>query len=192
MGSNLYGRKGTVGMASGRGVSLLNPQPEQYYIQDIAHNLSRMCRWGGGVIGPVFTVAQHSVMVAHYCPKEERLAGLLHDGSEAVLGDSVRPLKALLPKYRKIELAHMTAIGLRFGIPSKLSDGVHAADSLLLLAEYRDLRARNDAVCFPGVDVEKEAKPVPLLVPWETHVAYKRFLMLYCQLTDTPIESLTE
>jgi 5'-deoxynucleotidase YfbR-like HD superfamily hydrolase len=115
-------------MLSGRRLDLLDPSPMDIEIEDIAHGLARVARWNGQTIGEhAFSVAQHSVVVeeicAHIQPDLEpkwRLAALLHDASEYVIGDMISPFKAALGlDYKKFEERLETAIHIRFGIPAK-------------------------------------------------------------------------
>jgi len=114
-------------MLSGRRLDLLDPSPME--IEDIAHGLARVARWNGQTIGEhAFSVAQHSVVVeeivAHIKPDVEprwRLAALLHDASEYVIGDMISPFKAALGvDYRTFEERLETAIHVRFGLPAKV------------------------------------------------------------------------
>jgi hypothetical protein len=106
-------------MLSGRRLDLLDPSPMDIEIQDIAHGLARVARWNGQTTGEhAFSVAQHSVVVeeivAHIQPDIEprwRLAALLHDASEYVIGDMISPFKAALGvDYRNFEDRLETAI----------------------------------------------------------------------------------
>ena len=115
-------------MLSGRRLDLLDPSPMDIEIEDIAHGLARVARWNGQTVGEhAFSVAQHSVVVeeicAHVRPDLEprwRLAALLHDASEYVIGDMISPFKAALGvDYKKFEERLETAIHVRFGIPAK-------------------------------------------------------------------------
>jgi Predicted hydrolases of HD superfamily len=115
-------------MLSGRRLDLLDPSPFDIEIEDIAHGLARVARWNGQTIGEhAFSVAQHSVVVeeiaAHIQPGLEpkwRLAALLHDASEYVIGDMISPFKAALGvNYKAFEARLETAIHLRFGLPPK-------------------------------------------------------------------------
>ena len=115
-------------MLSGRRLDLLDPSPMDIEIEDIAHGLARVARWNGQTVGEhAFSVAQHSVVVeeivAHIQPDIEprwRLAALLHDASEYVIGDMISPFKAALGvDYKLFEERLENAIHIRFGIPAK-------------------------------------------------------------------------
>jgi 5'-deoxynucleotidase YfbR-like HD superfamily hydrolase len=115
-------------MLSGRRLDLLDPSPMDIEIEDIAHGLARVARWNGQTVGAhAFSVAQHSVVVeeivAHIRPGIEprwRLAALLHDASEYVIGDMISPFKAALGvDYKVFEERLETAIHVRFGLPAR-------------------------------------------------------------------------
>ncbi len=115
-------------MLSGRRLDLLDPSPMDIEIEDIAHGLARVARWNGQTVGEhAFSVAQHSVVVeeivAHIRPDIEprwRLAALLHDASEYVIGDMISPFKAALGyDYKLFEERLENAIHVRFGLPAK-------------------------------------------------------------------------
>ncbi|WP_300575998.1 HD family hydrolase [Phenylobacterium sp.] len=115
-------------MLSGRRLDLLDPSPMDIEIEDIAHGLARVARWNGQTIGDhAFSVAQHSIVVeeivAHIQPDiapRWRLAALLHDAAEYVIGDMISPFKqALGLDYKLFEERLETAIHVRFGLPAK-------------------------------------------------------------------------
>jgi len=115
-------------MLSGRRLDLLDPSPFDIEIEDIAHGLARVARWNGQTVGEhAFSVAQHSCVVeeivAHMKPGIEpkwRLAALLHDASEYVIGDMISPFKSALGmNYKAFEARLETAIHVRFGLPPK-------------------------------------------------------------------------
>jgi 5'-deoxynucleotidase YfbR-like HD superfamily hydrolase len=115
-------------MLSGRRLDLLDPSPMDIEIEDIAHGLARVARWNGQTVGDhSFSVAQHSVVVeeilAHIQPGVEarwRLAALLHDAPEYVIGDMISPFKAALGlDYRAFEDRLESAIHIRFGLPAR-------------------------------------------------------------------------
>ena len=124
-------------MLSGRRLDLLDPSPLDVEIQDIAHGLARVARWNGQTKGDhAFSVAQHSLIVETAFAQGEpdprwRLAALLHDGPEYVIGDMISPFKAVLGgDYKSVEGRLQTAIHLRFGLPPILPPKVKAAIKL--------------------------------------------------------------
>jgi 5'-deoxynucleotidase YfbR-like HD superfamily hydrolase len=115
-------------MLSGRRLDLLDPSPLDVEIEDIAHGLSRVARWNGQTSGEwPFSVAQHCLLVerlvgrfAVKSPRPWRLAALLHDAPEYVVGDLISPFKAAVGlDYKALELALLRAIHLRFGLPAE-------------------------------------------------------------------------
>ena len=122
-------------MLSGRRLDLLDPSPLDIEIEDIAHGLARVARWNGQTTGDhAFSVAQHSFVVeeiaAHVSPglaPRWRLAALLHDAPEYVIGDMISPFKAALGiDYHTFEERLETAINLRFGLPARISAAIKA------------------------------------------------------------------
>ena len=123
-------------MLSGRRLDLLDPSPMDVEIIDIAHGLARVSRWNGQTKGVYpLSVAQHSVMVERFvsrnAPKLDRrwrLAALLHDAPEYVIGDMITPFKyALGGIYRDIEGRLAEAVHIRFGLPATLPETVSRA-----------------------------------------------------------------
>ncbi|ADG67964.1 hypothetical protein Plim_2137 [Planctopirus limnophila DSM 3776] len=126
---------------SGKRVDLLDPQPHQIHIDDIAHALSVVNRFNGHT-RRAYSVAEHSIFVCNQLPRELQLAGLLHDAAEAYLGDVTRPLKALIADiYKPIENRFNEVIGQKFSVDPKHFDHplVHAADLLALASERHQL-----------------------------------------------------
>jgi 5'-deoxynucleotidase YfbR-like HD superfamily hydrolase len=122
-------------MLSGRRLDLLDPSPLDIEIEDIAHGLARVARWNGQTLGShAFSVAQHSLVVeeiaVHLKPGLEprwRLAAVLHDAPEYVIGDMISPFKAALGlDYKTFEHRLETAVHLRFGLPPVLPATVKA------------------------------------------------------------------
>ena len=120
-------------MLSGRRLDILDPSPVDVEIEDIAHGLARVARWNGQTLGPLpFSVAQHSLIVEEFCvqmkpgwPVKWRLAALLHDAPEFVIGDMISPFKAALgDHYKTIEKRLQRAIHLRFSLPADLPETV--------------------------------------------------------------------
>ena len=121
-------------MLSGRRLDLLDPSPLDIEIEDIAHGLARVARWNGQTKGShAFSVAQHSLLVeaiaGHLDPKLDRrwrLAALLHDAPEYVIGDMISPFKAALGlDYKAFEHRLMAAVHIRYGLPAEAPQWVN-------------------------------------------------------------------
>jgi hypothetical protein len=137
-------RDGYFGTVSGHSAYVLDPARSHLSIQDIATVLSRVPRFGGHTRGPIYSVAQHSVMVARLVSPANRLAALLHDATEAYLGDLISPLKREVPHYKLIETRWAAEIGLRAGVDLvHLDEEIKRADLTMLLSEHRQLQADN-------------------------------------------------
>src|SRR6202043_997890 len=128
-------------MLSGRRLDLLNPSPLDIEIADIAHGLARVARWNGQTSGThIFSVAQHTLLVeavmraqAPRIDTPRRLAALLHDAPEYVIGDMISPFKAVLGDgYKAVEKRLLAAIHIRFGLPpvlaAEVTQQIKAAD----------------------------------------------------------------
>ena len=118
-------------MLSGRRLNLIEPSPLDIEIADIAHGLARVARWNGQTKGAhIFSVAQHTLLVEavmrELTPRIDitwRLAALLHDAPEYVIGDMISPFKAVLGEnYKSVEKRLLSAIHIRFGLPPALED----------------------------------------------------------------------
>jgi 5'-deoxynucleotidase YfbR-like HD superfamily hydrolase len=116
-------------MLSGRRLDLLDPTPVDIEIEDIAHGLSFVARWNGQTLGDFpYSVAEHSLLVERLfdrlspgAPVKWRLAALLHDGPEYVIGDMISPVKnAVGPGYDELDKRLAAAIHIRFGLPAAL------------------------------------------------------------------------
>ena len=173
----------SIQLASGRYFDYLNFDVQDIDIRDIAHALSNLCRYTGHCRA-FYSVAQHSVHVSDILPREFALEGLLHDASEAYLGDVNRPLKTLLPEYRGAEAAVDAIIRKRFSLPETESPEVKEADNILLVTESRDLmpKAPDDAP-----DEWAWAHNIPRLdreiMPLPPKMAKALFLQRFTQLT---------
>jgi 5'-deoxynucleotidase YfbR-like HD superfamily hydrolase len=118
-------------MLSGRRLDLIDPSPLDVEISDIAHGLARVARWNGQTKGPeIFSVAQHSLLVeALFAARDAspsrgaRLAALLHDAPEYVIGDMISPFKAAVGgDYKRVEERLKRAVLIRFGLPAEPPD----------------------------------------------------------------------
>lgn len=150
-------------MLSGRRLNILHPSPLDIEIDDIAHGLARVARWNGQTKGTfAFSVAQHSVLVSRLTGENEpeleprwRLAALLHDGPEYVIGDLISPFKhAIGSIYEDIESALLQAIHVRFGLPPELPPKIRT-----LIKRADRTCAFSEAIYLAGFE-EPEARKV--------------------------------
>jgi uncharacterized protein len=149
-------------MLSGRRLDLLDPSPLDIEIEDIAHGLARVARWNGQTNGDhAFSVAQHCVLVEAiftHCNKitnkQERLAALLHDAPEYVIGDMISPFKAALGMdYKAFEHRLMAAIHVRFGLPAKITVELEAR-----IKEADKMAAYLEATQLAGFSIPESEK----------------------------------
>jgi len=185
-------------MLSGRRLDLIDPSPLDIEIADIAHGLARVARWNGQTSGAhIFSVAQHTLLVeavmrAHTPRIDERLrlAALLHDAPEYVIGDMISPFKAVLGgDYKAVEQRLLSAIHIRFGLPPVLSANITAqiknADrgaaylEATVLAGFSEAEARRLFGRDPGLP---ESVCEDYLTPWSAAKAEKRFLARFNSL----------
>jgi len=141
---------------TGRVIDLTDFCEEDVRMPDIAHALSIINRFTGHSKCP-YSVAQHSVMVSKIVPHEHAVWGLLHDASEAYLGDVATPLKRILPEYRELEEHIQRTIARKYGLCWPMPKEVKAADMRALMAEKRELLTVDHDW---GIDVEPAAGPI--------------------------------
>src|SRR3954451_9390977 len=179
-------------MLSGRRLDLLDPSPLDIEIADIAHGLARVARWNGQTSGAhIFSVAQHTLLVEavmrEQAPRVDasvRLAALLHDAPEYVIGDMISPFKAVLGgDYKAVEKRLLAAIHVRFGLPAALADEVtqliKAADRGAAYLEATELAgfAQTEAKRLFGRDPGlPQSTQREYLTPWTAAKAEKQFL----------------
>jgi 5'-deoxynucleotidase YfbR-like HD superfamily hydrolase len=185
-------------MLSGRRLDLLDPSALDIEIEDIAHGLARVARWNGQTSGThIFSVAQHSLLVetlAHArapgLDRRRRLAVLLHDAPEYVIGDMISPFKAVIgDAYKVIERRLLAAIHRRFGLPAKsapeLEKLIKTADREAAFLEATRLAGFNIAEARrffgrpPAVSLSMERD---YLKPWPAETAQARYLARFEKL----------
>lgn len=130
-------------LVSGTLFDLARPETSAVTLHDIAYALGRICRFAGHT-SRFYSVAEHCVHVARLVPFDLGRAALLHDGSEALIGDVSRPLKSMLPQYKAIEARIETMLARRFALEGDLPLALHhpdvkAADLAMCAAEARAL-----------------------------------------------------
>ena len=171
---------------SGKRVSVTDPQPHQFDIKDIAYALSNTCRFNGHCSG-FYSVAEHSVAVALRLPRNLRLAGLLHDATEAYLGDIPSPIKQYLADYRQLEATFEAAIVRKFDLELTANDWQQVKeadiDALFTEAHFLIPSKGSDWAYFQGPVVHKvnyDLKPVCL----PPQHAFQLFMGLYYDLSE--------
>ncbi len=185
-------------MLSGRRLDLLDPSPLDIEIEDIAHGLSRVARWNGQTSGDnIFSVAQHALLVERISRRATpdidhrwRLALLLHDAPEYVIGDMISPFKAVLGgDYKAVEARLLAAISLRFGLPAVWPEAlvkiVKAADRSSAYLEATRLAGFSspEARRFFGQPTRLDpAVERDYLTPWTAETAKSRFLARFEEL----------
>ena len=129
---------------TGKNFNLKDPDPNQVDIEDIAHALSNLCRFTGHTKF-FYSVAQHSLLVSKMLLRdgyshEVALYGLLHDATEAYIGDIASPLKNLIPVYKKIERRIEKTIAKKFNLNWRVARAIiKEYDLMALNTERRDL-----------------------------------------------------
>lgn len=156
----------------------MDPRSADIRLSDIAHALAQICRFGGHTQF-FYSVAQHSVLVSEIVPKEHALVALLHDATEAYVGDMVRPLKRNLPQYKAIEYRVWIAICHRFEIDPAMPECIKAADNRALMTERRDLLIKSDH----SWSLEEQFPPIETkITPLEPLHAEAAFITRFRQL----------
>ena len=135
---------------SGRQFWPLDPRPEDIDIQDIAHALSMIPRYGGHC-RRFYSVAEHSLLVSENCRLlSAKRAALLHDASEAYLVDIPSPIKAHLSNYKKLETHLCEVIATKYGVSYPWPSEVCRLDERILLDERNQLLGKSPAPLGDG------------------------------------------
>lgn len=157
----------------------LAPHVQDINIVDIAHALSLQCRYNGHV-RRFYSVAEHCIHLSRFVPPEYALWALLHDATEAYVGDMVRPLKISMPDFCAAEDRVMEAIAERYGLDTAvMPQVVKDADTRILVDEKRALMSTSPAAWtvdgMEGIGVKIEA--------WQPRVAEHWYLARFAELT---------
>ncbi len=164
-------------MLSGRRLDLLDPTPFDIEIEDIAHGLAFVARWNGQTKGDYpYSVAEHSLLVETLFARMNpdialrwRLAALLHDAPEYVIGDMISPVKSAIgPSYGELDVRLTAAVHIRFGLPAVLpaaiKKAIKAADKVsawleavkiagFSTTEANQLFGKPDTILLTGLDI---------------------------------------
>lgn len=156
---------------TGKRFDLYEPDADLIDPRDISHSLAHLCRFNGHT-REFYSVAQHCCMVADLVPEEDKLAALLHDATEAYVGDMVRPLKQWMHAYQDVEQWIWDRICTRFNLELELPASVRHADLVALATERRDLMPVDPAIwdCLVGIEPTAET-----IRPWSATEARLTF-----------------
>lgn len=164
---------------SGKPFYPTSPSVDDVDILDIAHSLSNLCRFNGHC-WKFYSVAQHSVIVSRVCAKEYALDGLLHDATEAYIGDIIRPVKYSIPDVERIEARIFDVIAEKFNLHNPIPRDVKRADFIALSTEKRDVMSEPI-----GTDWGMLAEPLLHRInPLPPEEAKMLFLRRYQELTQ--------
>lgn len=171
---------------SGIKFNLLEPTTDMINIQDIAHALSNICRFGGHS-NHHYSVAQHSVLASHIVPDQFALTALMHDATEAYIGDMVSPLKHAIPQFKQIEQNLWEVIAQKYNLPQFIPEEVKYADLQMLKLE----KLRVMPVTEPWDFLSDIKLPHPSVFPnqdmyiyeWSIPLAKHRFIKQFNHLT---------
>jgi hypothetical protein len=151
----------------------MDPDPIEIDPLDIAHALSMLCRYNGHV-DRFYSVAEHCILMSNAVPAEDALWALLHDATEAYVGDMIRPLKRFMPDYIVVENRLMEAIASRFGLTGPMPSSVKDADNRILLTERAALLSVSPAPWGFGLE---DLEPLPVFVSgWAPEVGQTMYL----------------
>ncbi|TXN72843.1 hypothetical protein [Methylobacterium sp. WL6] len=167
-------------LQSGAWFDFLDPESSAFTIEDIAAGLSKTCRYAGQC-SAFFSVAEHSLLVSEVA-HQHAYAALMHDAAEAFIGDVTRPLKQLLPDFKRIEARVERAIFERFDVPMPMPKDVKLADLRVLAAEQMQIMPPETSRWASYDRVEVAQIRVRHLPPEEAREA---FLARFHELTPT-------
>ncbi|WP_294924720.1 HD family hydrolase [uncultured Paracoccus sp.] len=188
-------------MLSGRRLDLLNPTPVDIEVQDIAHGLSFVARWNGQTRGDwAYTVAEHSILVERIFTDitldpdpRWRLAALLHDAPEYVIGDMISPVKSALGReYGEMDQRISAAVHRRFGlpvqIPAPVKRDIKSADRISAWIEAVHIagftRPEANRLFRLPKSADAEGYSIRLRPPLETRQAFLQRFELIVSLMD--------
>ncbi len=143
---------------SGKWVDVFMPTMDMIDIDDIAHGLSLLCRWGGQC-PRFYSVAEHSLacMQKTNGGLKNKLASLMHDASEAYLVDLPRPIKRNISEYKGLEDNLLKVIFDKYEIPFPLSEEVKKIDDEMLEYEWRNFMIRDtkEIMGYPPIQIKQ-------------------------------------
>jgi uncharacterized protein len=146
-------------METGSGIKFypLEAEVDNFNIEDIAHALSNICRWGGHSHWH-FSVAQHSWLMSKLVYKENAFEALMHDATEAYLGDIPTPIKKMFPEYLKMEDELAKKLAKKFNFKYPFPEDVYEWDSNMKILEYSVLLKNKSSKVITKIYPEEAEK----------------------------------
>lgn len=171
---------------TGISFDLFLPSRNQVDIIDIAHGLSRICRFGGHTVN-FYSVAEHSIHVAAIASTRlEAKVALMHDAHEAYLGDTITPLKT--DRHRELEKWYDDMILYKYLTSGELKllrfsifDSVKALDIRMLTAEVEKCLSKPLCPWWSKVG-QPRPSDLELIQEWDPPTAKKNFLIMFNDL----------
>jgi 5'-deoxynucleotidase YfbR-like HD superfamily hydrolase len=142
---------------SGIYMNVFEPKASMVNINDIAHALSFMPRFGGH-LNRFYSVAQHSLLCVNLATSiEDKKTMLMHDASEAYMLDIPTPIKNRLPEYKKYEATLMKLISFKFGFDFPMNETLMGVDAEALNIEWENMVVTNntDFICMTSEEAKK-------------------------------------
>lgn len=174
----------------------LDPRPEDFNLVDIAHSLSMQCRYNGHTT-KFYSVAEHCVLVSREVenrdhPVSDALWGLLHDASEAYVGDMIRPLKLEIPAYSEIENKILWSMAQAFrlntvSIPDLSDKTKDPTPESVKNADFAMLNIEKLSIMQPSMhkwNINKNIMTSCVIEGWSPETAKRRFIQRFEELTE--------
>ena len=147
-----------------RMIDVLDPDPNDILLNEIAVGLAREPRYGGAATAIPWSVAQHCLLAERYAIEDGvtspdlRAVILLHDAPEYMLRDLISPVKRFCPDYQKIDSVWWRAVAKRFRLPYEMPGIVKHYDMLACSSEKEALISEK-AGTWPDMP---PARPLPV------------------------------
>lgn len=175
-----------IALDNGTKLSLTKPDTKVMNIENIANALSMQCRFNGQ-ISRFYSVAQHCLLVSEIAEKADSshaFVGLMHDATEAYIGDLSSPIKQMLPDYQKLETLIWKKLCQRYELPTQLPKEIHIYDHIALITEASQLQKGNTwKTWYPELEPSDH-----FIIPLNPPEAAKAFIERFKELTLPQVE----
>lgn len=169
---------------SGLDIDPFDPDPALLNISDIAHSLSKICRFNGHTL-KFYSVAEHCIHVERLMPKNasraDRIKALLHDAGEAYLCDIPRPIK-MRPEFKFVEDAELIIRGLlltKYGLTVDMPAIIWSNDNQMLAVEAKQLMRDPKGWNLPKIPEQWSNGQLPC---WDHGTAFNHFMDRFVEL----------